>query len=261
MDRRRLPMKRLMAITVVVLCLLSAVYSWAAASSSNMFKLHMHQIFDSYNNARISFSLGKFDITNIYLKYMQESIDSAKKYMPDKNRDGTKLDKELFTKRIDKLKESVSSFKFINEVNFRDPLLTETLSKDISNMCVTCHKEVKKDHLFKLPKRTTLFGEYMHKAAENLDLTLAMSEDESLSDKAQEHFQLVNYYIDLLAPIFPESGPSGVIMDKELFQKRLVEIKESLKREGKTLTTADLKQSIKLINDLCVTCHDSDRIK
>jgi hypothetical protein len=65
----------------------------------------------------------------------------------------------------------------------------------------------------------------------------------------------VNYYIGLLAPIFPESGPSGVIMDKELFQKRLAEIKKSLKKEGKTLTTADLKQSIKSINDLCVTCH------
>jgi cytochrome c553 len=254
-------MKRLMTITVVALCLLSAVCSWAAVSSSNMFKFHMHQIFDSYNNAKISFSLRQFDITNIYLKDLQESIDSAKKYMPDKNRDGTKLDKELFTKRMDKLKKDASSLKFINEVNFRDPLLTETLSRDMFNMCVTCHKEVKMDYLFRLPKQRTLFGEYMHKAAENLDLALAMSEDESLSDKAQEHFQLANYYIDLLVPIFPESGPSGAIMDKELFQKRLEEIKKSLKKEGKTLTTAGLKQSIKSINDLCVTCHEPERIK
>ncbi len=249
-------MKRLMTIALVAICFFTAVYSWAAASSSNIFKFHMHQIFDSYNNARISFSLRKFDITNIYLKHLQESIDSAKKHMPDKNRDGTRLDKELFTKRMEKLKKDVSSLKFINEVKYRDPLLTEFLSKDISNMCVTCHKEVKKDPLLKLPKRTTLFGEYMHKAAENLDLALTMSEDESLSDKAQEHFQLVNYYIGLLAPVFPESGPSGAIMDKELFQKRLAEIKESLKKDGKTLTTADLKQSIKSINDLCVTCHE-----
>jgi cytochrome c553 len=248
-------MKKLMTITLVAICFFTAVYSWAAASSSNTFKFHMHRIFDSYNNARISFSLGKFEITNIYLKHLQESIDSAKKYMPDKNRDGTKLDKELFTKRMEKLRKDASSLKFINEVKYRDPLLTGFLSRDISNMCVTCHKEVKKDPLLTLPKRTTLFGEYMHKAAENLDLALAMSEDESLSDKAQEHFQLVNYYIGLLAPIFPESGPSGVIMDKELFQKRLAEIKKSLKKEGKTLTTTGLKQSIKSINELCVTCH------
>lgn len=248
-------MKRLMTITLVAICFFTTVYSWAAASSSNTFKLHMHRIFDSYNNARISFSLGKFDITNIYLKHLQESIDAAKKHMPDKNRDGTQLDKELFTKRMEKLKKDASSLKFINEVKYRDPLLTGFLSRDISNMCVTCHKEVKKDPLLKLPERTTLFGEYMHKAAENLDLALAMSEDESLSDKAQEHFQLVNYYIGLLAPIFPESGSSGVMMDKELFQKRLAEIKKSLKKEGKTLTTADLKQSIKSINELCVTCH------
>jgi cytochrome c553 len=248
-------MKKLMTITLVAICLFTAVYSWAASSSSNMFKYHMHQIFDSYNNAKISFSLRKFDITNIYLKHLLESIDSAEKYMPDKNRDGTKLNKELFTNRMEKLKKDVSSLKFINEVKYRDPLLTEFFSKDISNMCVACHKEVKKDPVFKQPRRTSLFGEFMHKAAENLDLALAMSEDESLSDKAQEHFQLVNYYIDLLAPIFPESGPSGAIMDKELFQKRLAEIKKNLNEEGKAPTTADLKQSIKSINNLCATCH------
>ena len=248
-------MKKSMTLTLVAICFFTAVYSWAAASSSNMFKYHMHQIFDSYNNAKISFSLRKFDITNIYLKHLQESIDSAEKYMPDKNRDGTKLDKELFTKRMEKLKKDVSALKFINEVKYRDPLLTGFFSKDISNMCVACHKEVKKDPVFKQPKRTTLFGEYMHKAAENLDLALAMSEDESLSDKAQEHFQLVNYYIDLLAPIFPESGPNIIIVDKELFLKRVAEIKKTIKKEGKPLTTADLKQSIKLINGLCATCH------
>ena len=248
-------MKKFMTITLVTICFFTAAYSWAAASSSNTFKFHMHQIFDSYNNAKISFSLRKFDITNIYLKHLQESIDSAEMHLPDKNRDGTKLDKELFTKRIEKLKKDVSSLKFINEVKYRDPLLTEFLSKDISNMCVTCHKEVKKDPLLKLPQRTTLFGEFMHKAAENLDLALAMSEDEGLSGKAQEHFQLVNYYVALLEPIFPESGSSGITMDKELFQKRLAEIKKSLKKDDKTLTTADLKQSIKSISVLCASCH------
>jgi cytochrome c553 len=248
-------MKRFMTVTLAAICFFTAVYSLATASSSNTFKFHMHQIFDNYNNAKISFSLRKFDITNIYLKHLQESIDSAKKYVPDINRDGTQLNKELFTRRMEKLKQDVSSLKFINEANYRDPLLTEFLSKDISNMCVTCHKEVKRDPLLTQPKRTTLFGEFMHKAAENLDLALAMSEDESLSDKAQEHFQLVNYYIGLLEPIFPESGSSGVIIDKELFQKRLAEIKKSLNKEGKTPTTASLKQSIKSINDLCVTCH------
>jgi len=247
-------MKKFMTITLVAICFSTAVYSWASASS-NMFKFHMHQIFDSYNNARISSSLRKFDITNIYLKHMQESIDAAKKYIPDTNRDGTQLDKELFTHRMEKLKKDVSSLTFINEVKYRDPLLTEFLSRDISNMCAACHKEVKKGPLFKQPRRTTLSGEFMHKAAENLDLALAMSEDESLSGKAQEHFQLANYYIDLLEPIFPESGPNIVIVDKELFQKRVAEIKKTIEKESKPLTTADLKQSIKSINSLCATCH------
>jgi cytochrome c553 len=255
-------MKRLMAITVVASCLLSAVYSWAATPSSNpWFKYHMHQIFDGYNNAKISFSLKQFDITNIYLQDLLESIDSAKRHVPDKNRDGTKLDKELFTKRIDKLKESVSSFKFINEVNFRDPLLTETLSKDMFNMCVTCHKEVKMDYLFKLPKQRTLFGEYMHKVSDNLDFALIKSEDESLSDETKEHVQLVNYYIDLLAPIFPEYGASGVIMDKERFQRRIMEIKTSLKNEGKSIKTANIERSRTTLNSLCVACHEPERIK
>jgi hypothetical protein len=248
-------MKKLMTITLVAICSFAAAYSWAAASSSNTFKFHMHQIFDNYNNARISFSLRKFDITDIYLKDLLESIKSAQKYMPDTNRDGTKLDKELFTKRIEKLKKNVSSLQFANDVNYRDPLLIGYLSKDISNVCVTCHKDVNNDPIFKLPKRTSLFGEYMHKAAGNLDLALAMSEDESLSDKAQEHLQLVDYYIDLITPIFPESGPNIVIVDKELFQKRVAEIKKTIKKEDKPLTTADLKQSIKSINSLCAICH------
>jgi len=248
-------MKKFMAITLAAICFFTAAYSWADASSSSTFKFHMHRIFDSYNNAKISFSLRKFDIANIYLKHLQESINSAEMHLPDKNRDGTKLNKALFTKRMEKLKKDVSSLKFINEAEYRDPLLTEFLSRDISNMCVTCHKEVRKDPFLKLPQRTTLFGEFMHKAAENLDLALAMSEDESLSDKAQEHFQLVNYYIGLLEPIFPQSGPSGATMDKELFQKQLAEIKKNLKKGDKPLTTADLKQSIKSISVLCASCH------
>jgi len=76
-----------------------------------------------------------------------------------------------------------------------------------------------------------------------------------LSDKAQEHFQLVKYYVALLEPIFPESGSSGPTMDKELFQKRLAEIKQIINKEDTALTTADLKQSIKSINALCASCH------
>jgi len=255
-------MKKLMTITVVALCLLSVVYSWAATTAPNIwFKHHMHQIFEGYNNTRISFSLRQFDITNVFLKQLLESIDSAKKHMPDKNRDGTTLDKELFTQRIDKLKESVSSFKFINELNFRDPLFTESFSKDMFNMCVTCHKEVRMDYLFKLPVRRTLFGEYMHKVSDNLDFALIKSEDESLSDETKEHVQLVNYYIDRLTPIFPESGPSGVIMDKERFQRRVMEIKKGLKSEGKPIKTADLERSRTTLNSLCVACHEPERIK
>lgn len=255
-------MKRIMIITVVASCLLSAVYSWAATTAPNIwFKHHMHQIFENYNNTRISFSLRQFDVTNVFLKQLQESIDAAKKHMPNENRDGTKLDEELFTKRLDQLRESVSSFKFINEVNFRDPLLTESLSRDMFNMCVTCHKEVKMEHLFKMPKRRTLYEEYMHKVADNFDLALIKSEDDSLSDETREHIQLVNYYIDRLTTVFPESGPSGVITDKEHLQRQIMEIKKGLKSEGKPIKTADLEKSRTTLNGLCVTCHESEWVK
>ena len=248
-------MNRFRIITLVGTCFFAVVYSWAADTSSNMFKFHMHQIYDSYNSARISYSLRKFDITGIHLKYLNESIDAAKMYIPDVNRDGSKLDKELFSERLQKLQNDVSSLKFTNDVKYRDPLLVEYLFKDISGMCTTCHKEVNNDPFFKAPKRTTLFGEYMHQVAGNLDLALAMSEDEKLSGKAEEHVKLVNFYLGLLEPIFPESGLSGDMMDKKLFQKKLAGINSSLQKEGGALTPGDLKQSIKLISDLCVGCH------
>ena len=254
-------MKKLIIITIVAACSLPAVYVWAATYSANTFKYHMHQIFDNYNNANISLSLKKFDITNIYLQHLLASIDSAKEHVPDNNMDGTKLDKELFTKRIEQLRKSVSTLKFINDAKYREPFLTESLSKEMFNMCVTCHKEVKKDSLFKIPARTTLFGKYMHKVSENLDLALIKSEDESLSDEVNDHVQLVNYYVDLLVPIFPISGPSGVIMDREHFHSLIMEIKKDLKKEGKAITTAGLEQSRTTLNGLCVTCHEPERIK
>lgn len=249
-------MKMVRGVTLTTICLFTAIYSWSAVSSSDIFKFHMHQIYDNYKNARISFSLRKFEITDIHLRYLMESIASAKKHMPDKNRDGTQLDKELFTKRMDLLYKEASSLQFINEVKYRDPLLIEFLSRDITNICVTCHTDVKKDPVFKLPGRTPLFGEYMHKVAGNLDLALAMSENESLHGKAQEHLQLVKYYLGLLEPIFPESGPSGAGMDRELFRKRLAEIEKSLGEEDKALSAADIKKSIKSVSNLCASCHN-----
>ncbi len=254
-------MKRLITATLAAACFFSAPHLFAAPAGSNSFKYHMHQIFDSYNNARISFSLKQFDITTIYLQKLQESIESAEKNAPQTNRDGTELDRKLFQERISQLKKSVASLKEINAVKFRDPILTDTLSKNIFSMCVTCHKEVKMDYLFNLPKRTTLFGEYMHKVSDNLDLALIKSEDASLAGEVKEHVQLLHYYIDLLLPIFPEAGPSGVIMDRPAFQERVKAIKSRLKVETGQFKSKELESSRETLNTLCVACHEPERIK
>jgi len=254
-------MKKVTVLAVIIFLTMPFFYCQAGEASTSMFKYHMHQIFDSYNHARISMSLKKFDVTAIYLQHMQASIASAQKSIPAQNRDGTKLDRELFMERIGKLNKSASSLNEIIEAKYLDPVLTNTLSMDIFNMCVACHKDVKKDSLFNLTRQTTLFGEYMHKLSDHVDLARIESEEGGRPEMLKEHIQLVNYYIDLLLPTFPDTGPSGVIMDRDGFTRRVMEVKATLTSGKKKITPEEHEKTRAALNGLCVACHEPERIK
>lgn len=253
--------KAVMILATISLLSIQLVYCQTSEAATSLFKYHMHQIFDSYNHARISMTLKKFDVTELYLRHLKEAIDSAQENMPAENKDGTKLDKELFMERIGKLKKSVSSLNEIVEARYLDPVLTNTLSMDIFNMCVACHKGVKKDSLFTLKRQNTLFGEYMHKVSDHVDLARIESEEGGRPEMLKEHIQLVNYYIDLLIPSFPDAGPSGVIMDRDRFNRRVAEIKATLEKGKKPITPEELEKTRVALNGLCVSCHEPERIK
>ncbi len=81
-------MKRIFILTLMFLSFFTI--SWAEEISSVSFKYSMHKIFDSYNHVRISISLAKFEIADIHLRDLNESIAEAEKNIPEENRDGSK---------------------------------------------------------------------------------------------------------------------------------------------------------------------------
>ncbi len=216
------------------------------------FKQQMHRIFDSYNNVNISINLEKLDIADIYLEEMLEAISAAKENAPE---EGHRRIIVTFTKLQDVIKNLRAAMKR------GDRLTTKIYSMDMFKACVTCHKASRLDYLFKAPGRTSIFGEYMHKLSEHLDLARIAMEDEGDDKKVKKHIKLIIYYLDLLKPTFPEEGPSGVILDKKDFIKRIAEVRKGLDRDRKGTKLPDLESTRVSLNGLCVVCHEAERIK
>ncbi len=219
----------------------------------------MHKIFDSYNHAEISRSLKKHDIADIHLRHMEESIAQVQKDIPEKNKDGSKLDKTLFIARLTKLQSMTADLR--GAVKYGSPELSKFFSKDVLNMCVTCHKGVKLEYLFRLPPRTTLFGEYMHKVSEHLDQAGIYQKNNDLAGRFEKQLKLITYYIDLIKTSSPDAGPSGVIMDREKFISQIEELKSKIQREASNKQKANLEIIRNDLNDLCIVCHEAERIQ
>jgi len=156
-------MKKLLILTYMAISASCAATLYAEETSSVEFKYYMHKIFDSYNHAEISRLLEKYDIADIHLRNMEESIALAQKHIPEKNKDGSKLDKTLFLARITQLQSMAADLR--GAVKYGSNELSKTFSRETFNICVTCHEGVKLEYLFRLPQRTTLFGEYMDEDA------------------------------------------------------------------------------------------------
>lgn len=240
------------------------LYAAEAANdvSSYILKHRMHQLFENFNQARISIRLNKHDVADIYLKYMQDSISEVKRYLPSEDKSGRKLDPSTLSARINALELQVNSLRAAaGKASAED---TKRLSMDVFNTCVGCHSEVKLDYLFKAAGSRTLFAEYMHRVSEHLDMARIYAEEGVGVDKIQENLRLTDYYLDLLKGSFPEAGPSGVVMDRKGFDDRIAEMKAlSGKTLGKAdaINTAAIDEFRKSLNSLCVACHEPERIK
>jgi hypothetical protein len=219
----------------------------------------MHKLFDSYHHARISFTLKEYEITDIHIRHMKESIASAQKHIPKYDKAGAEIDMVLFADRIARLQNMVSDFR--DAVKYGAPRLAELFAQDIFNVCVTCHKELKFDHLFGGPRYTTLFGEYMHKVYEHIVLARLAEKKPDGDQKVRKHAHLIDYYLGLLRTSLPGEGPSGVIMDNEAFDSRIAEMRERLRRHVKEEKGIDLDYIRTSLNSVCVACHEPERIK
>ncbi len=244
---------------LVILCVFATSASWADETSLNSFKHYMHKVFDSYNHARISYTLNKYEITDIHLRDMKAFIALAQKRIPERDRHGDRIDQALFAGRVARLQTAISDLR--DAVKYKEPLLTELFARDIFNICVACHKEMKFDHLFRIPQQMTLFGEYMHMVSEHVDLARISKEQGKGPEALKKHLQLINYYLDLLKTSLPDAGPSGVILDKAAFNRRIQEIQERLRGHGKPGREPDLAHVREDINGLCVACHEPERLK
>jgi cytochrome c553 len=255
-------MKKLLILTSIIICAFCAATLSAEETSSLEFKYYMHKIFDSYNHAEISHSLGKYDIADIHLRNMEESIAQAQKHIPGKNKDGSKLDKKLFLLRITKLQSMAADLR--GAVKYKAADLSKSFSRETFNMCVTCHEEVKLEYLFRLPQRTTLFGAYMHKVSDHLDQARIYRDREGLGDRFKKQLKLITYYLDLIKTTSPDQGPSGVIMDRDIFTRRVEELAGKLQKDINDINgkkKIDLEGIRKDLNGLCVACHERERIR
>ena len=128
-------------------------------------------------------------------------------------------------------------------------------------MCVTCHKGVKLDYLLRLPQRTTLFGEYMHKVSDHLDQARMYRGREGQGDRLKKQLQLIAYYLDLIKTSAPDQGPSGVIVDRDKFAHHVEELEGKLQKDISEKKKIALERVRKDLNGLCATCHEAERIK
>ncbi|MBM2839008.1 MAG: hypothetical protein HW415_1633 [Deltaproteobacteria bacterium] len=252
--------KKLLIFTALFIVLFGNTLQ-AQEATPYLFKYNMHQLFESYNNAQISITLKKYDIADIYLRHLQESISEAAQYIPERNKDNTELDKKQFKHRLEQLNLNVAALR--GSVTKWGELKDSTqLSQDIFNTCVACHKESRLSYLFKGHSISSLFGEYMHKVSQHVDLAVISMERKEAD--LEENLKLISYYLDLLKDILPEAGPSGVVMDKKDFYNRLKgirEINEEMVKKARDNKPVDIELFRNSLNGFCVVCHEPERIK
>ena len=226
-----------------------------------LFKYNMHKLFENYNHAQISITLKKYDIADIYLKHLQESLSEAAQYIPERNKDNIELDKKQFKHRLEQLNLNVAALR--GSVTKWGELKDSTqLSQDIFNTCVGCHKESRLSYLFKGRYISSLFGEYMHKVSQHMDLAVISMEGKG--PDVEENLKLISYYLDLLKDILPEAGPSGIVMDKKDFYNRLKgirDINEEMVKKARDKKPVDVDAFRNSLNGFCVVCHEPERIK
>ncbi|HHL38875.1 MAG TPA: hypothetical protein ENJ37_00020 [Deltaproteobacteria bacterium] len=255
--------KSLLLLTVCLFTAMppAATVFGAERPPSYAFKFLMHRIFDNYTNAQISYSMKNYEVTDIHLKSIEEAVAEIPSVAPRYDMEGRELDRRLFDERLARLSALVSELR--EAVKRREKRAVKETPQEIFNLCVSCHETARLKHLFHAPARGTLFGRYMHKISDHVELADIYLDDEDY-EHAAEQIKLVNFYLDLLVNVLPEKGPSGIIMDKENFLERVEEAKEFNRRAAEKIGKREEVQVYfikKALNDVCVACHEPARLR
>ena len=256
-------MKNILITLIASVLILFGITLISAETSSYKFKHTMHHVLDNYTHARISYSLKKYDISDIFLKHVLENLKEVPAFIPDYNMDGMKLDKEVINKRLNELKQKMSSLR--DAVRKRELKEINKQSDEIFRMCVGCHEGTKNKYLFREPGEgiEPIFQEYMHKISEDFKTARIYSENKEFNE-TEDYLKLINFYLGLLEGIFPEKGPSGIILDRDGFIRRMkdfVKLNEDAQKNIKERKVFDAESFKKSLNELCVACHEPERVK
>lgn len=253
-------MRKLVFLLVSALLIAVPAHS-SETGSPAMFRSYMHEIYKSYRNALLSAQTSSYDTAEIHLKHLQDYLRQVPRHVPDETETGAKLDKAAFLKRLGAFEKNVASLR--KTVNRVDVSAIDRLRGDIFTICVDCHKESKLPYLFRFPEHKTVFEEYMHGIGENYRMAVVYLE-KGEAVKSEESLKIVNHYLALLKDIYPEKGPSGVVMDRGRLNREIQTTQafsDLIQIDLKEKQSGDFTPLKKQLNDICVACHEPERIK
>ena len=252
---------RWIAIALLALLLLPVSAALGEPISSMRFRSNMHEIFKNYRGIYISTREENKTATMAHIHLMKDHISNLVPIIPERNADGAMIDKADFNSRLDTLNKTLDML--VDAVTKGDKKMIAELPKTIFTICAGCHTEAKLKYMFRLPSGQKLLGEYMHSVAENHEMARIYFESGDKTEAA-DHLFIINEYLSLIKKVFPDKGPSGVIMSRDRLKTQITQVERLNElalidmKQGKQIDFDQFKNSL---NSICVSCHEPEKIK
>jgi cytochrome c553 len=251
--------------SITLISIVFSLFSFPAVAaepiSSFQFRSGMHEIFRNYRGIYFATREGNTVAARAHVKLARDYVGAIPALIPDKDANGAPMDKAAFKARLDILDKTLAALDQALESGAKKEIAE--LPKAIFNLCAGCHREAKLKYLFRLPEGQKLIGEYMHSIAENFEMAKIYLETGEKAEAGQ-HIAIVNQLLSILKRIFPDKGPTGVVMSRDRLVAQIAEVErhngaiEANLKAGKKVEFDSVK---KAINSICVSCHEPDRIK
>ena len=246
---------RYIAMAMALLFLFPATAATDEPISSMRFRINMHEIFKNYRGIYISTKDGVRVATTAHVHLMRDHIKNIYTLIPEKNAEGEPVDKEAFVARLDTLGSALDGLD--KALMKGDTRKINKFPRTIFSICVGCHTEAKLKYMFRLPRGQKLLGEYMHSVGENYEMAEIYHDSGEIA-QTMDHLFIVNEYLSLINKVFPNKGPTGVIMDRNRLKKQIKEVEgynELLMADIKGGKAVDFGSIKKSLNTICIACH------